>query len=167
MSEATRSILVVDDNEMNRDVLSRRLQRQGYDVAVAVDGKQALELIAARAFALVLLDIEMPGLSGLEVLQIIRQTHTAAELLQEPADEEERTAREEAEEWLRDFLADGPRPTTKVLPAAKKAGIAERTLWRAKQRIGVKSKKATGTLEGPWCWTLPSPPPGALSISFR
>src|SRR4051794_735857 len=39
------SLLVVDDNEMNRDMLSRRLQRQGYDVAVADDGKRALELI--------------------------------------------------------------------------------------------------------------------------
>ena len=80
MSEATLSILVVDDNEMNRDLLSRRLQRQGYEVAVAVDGRQALEQLAAHGFALVLLDIEMPGLGGLEVLEIIRRTHSAAEL---------------------------------------------------------------------------------------
>ena len=73
MSVAARSILVVDDNEMNRDVLSRRLQRQGYDVCLAVDGQQALALVEAQRFALVLLDIEMPGLSGLEVLQIIRR----------------------------------------------------------------------------------------------
>jgi diguanylate cyclase (GGDEF)-like protein/PAS domain S-box-containing protein len=80
VSDATGSILVVDDNEMNRDLLSRRLRRQGYDVEVAVDGKQALALIAAQGFALVLLDIEMPGLGGLEVLRIVRQTHSAAEL---------------------------------------------------------------------------------------
>jgi hypothetical protein len=85
-------------------------------------------------------------------------THTAAELLQEPADEEERTALEEAEEWLQDFLAAGPEPATKVLRAAQKAGIAERTLWRAKQRLGVRAEKAKGTLGGSWCWVLPAKP---------
>ncbi len=74
------SVLVVDDNEMNRDMLSRRLQRKGYEVAVAHDGDLALELIRDHRFDLVLLDVTMPGVNGLEVLRILREAHTATDL---------------------------------------------------------------------------------------
>jgi diguanylate cyclase (GGDEF)-like protein/PAS domain S-box-containing protein len=77
---APAPLLVVDDNEMNRDMLSRRLQRQGYGVMVAVDGKQALDVLDTHECALVLLDIEMPGISGLEVLKTIRQSRSSNEL---------------------------------------------------------------------------------------
>ena len=66
-------ILVVDDNEMNRDMLSRRLKRQEYDVVMAEDGEKALELLQMHAFDLVLLDIMMPKLSGYEVLEQIKK----------------------------------------------------------------------------------------------
>ena len=62
------SLLVVDDNELNRDMLSRRLRRHGYDADVAVDGQAALDSIVRCEYDLVLLDIEMPGMTGLEVL---------------------------------------------------------------------------------------------------
>jgi phosphoserine phosphatase RsbU/P len=65
---------------MNRDMLSRRLQRKGYNVAVVHDGERALELIRNRLFDLVLLDVMMPGLNGFEVLTILRETHTATDL---------------------------------------------------------------------------------------
>ena len=74
------SLLVVDDNEMNRDMLARRLTRRGYTVAVAEDGHQALQMIEAQPFDLVLLDIMMPGISGLEVLKRLRQQHSMANL---------------------------------------------------------------------------------------
>ena len=74
------SLLVVDDNEPNRDALSRRLRQRGFDVAVAADGAEALALAAASAFDLVLLDVEMPGLSGLEVLTRLRRTHSQTQL---------------------------------------------------------------------------------------
>ena len=74
------SLLVVDDNEINRDVLSRRLTQRGYRVAVAADGRQALQMLLAQPFDLVLLDIMMPGMSGFEVLTILREHHAAAEL---------------------------------------------------------------------------------------
>jgi adenylate cyclase len=61
-------VLVVDDNPFNREVLARRLQRQGHMVAEAVNGRQALDMLAAEHFDLVLLDILMPELNGLEVL---------------------------------------------------------------------------------------------------
>ncbi len=73
-------ILVVDDNADNRDMLSRRLIRRGYAVAVAEDGLAALKLIENEKFDLVLLDIMMPRMSGLEVLSTIRRTYSVADL---------------------------------------------------------------------------------------
>jgi len=74
------SILVVDDNEMNRDMLSRRLQRKGFTVDTAEDGYAALRALESGAYALVLLDIMMPGMSGMEVLARIRETQDGTEL---------------------------------------------------------------------------------------
>src|SRR5690606_13016081 len=68
----TGHILVVDDNEMNRDVLSRRLLRQGHTVDMAVDGREALGLIEAGDYDLVLLDIMMPVMNGFELLERLR-----------------------------------------------------------------------------------------------
>jgi class 3 adenylate cyclase len=65
-------ILVVDDNPSNRDVLARRLVRDGHRVATAVDGAGALALVAEQAFDLILLDLMMPGMSGLEVLRRLK-----------------------------------------------------------------------------------------------
>lgn len=73
MSEQDALILVVDDNEMNRDMLSRRLKRQDYEVIVAEDGEQALSMVKEHPFDLVLLDIMMPNISGYEVLERLKQ----------------------------------------------------------------------------------------------
>ena len=74
------SLLVVDDYEPNRDALSRRLARQGYLVTTAEDGARALALVAAGDYDLVLLDVEMPGMTGLEVLSRLRETHSRTAL---------------------------------------------------------------------------------------
>ena len=74
------ALLIVDDNELNRDVLSRRLAQKGYSVAVADGGPEALVRIAKEKYDLVLLDVEMPGMSGLEVLGRLRETFTQTEL---------------------------------------------------------------------------------------
>jgi sigma-B regulation protein RsbU (phosphoserine phosphatase) len=73
-------LLVVDDNEMNRDLLSRRLRRKGHRVEVADGGAAALEMVGAESFDLVLLDIMMPGMDGMEVLERIRVDHGSDEL---------------------------------------------------------------------------------------
>ena len=65
-------LLVVDDNEINRDVLSRRLVREGYIVSLAVNGREAMEKLEGETFDLVLLDIIMPELDGFAVLQRLR-----------------------------------------------------------------------------------------------
>jgi adenylate cyclase len=62
------SVLVVDDSDLNRDLLSRLLQKRGHAVAVAPDGRRALEMVASMPFDLILLDIMMPEINGLEVL---------------------------------------------------------------------------------------------------
>jgi adenylate cyclase len=67
-SAASSHILVVDDNLSNRDLLSRRLMREGYRVTAVENGEAALAVTAADSFDLVLLDMMMPGLSGFEVL---------------------------------------------------------------------------------------------------
>ena len=65
-------ILVVDDNASNRDLLARRLQRQGHTVLQAEDGASALTLVEKEAFDLVLLDLMMPGISGYDVLTLLK-----------------------------------------------------------------------------------------------
>ncbi|MBI2191491.1 MAG: response regulator [Planctomycetes bacterium] len=74
------SILVAEDHEMSRDMLSRRLERRGYVVTGAEDGLKALECIGRQAFDLVLLDVMMPGMDGFEVLKRIRESHDPREL---------------------------------------------------------------------------------------
>jgi class 3 adenylate cyclase len=66
------AVLVVDDSEVNRDVLHRRLTRGGHTVGLAADGRQALELLRACPFDVVLLDILMPGMNGVEVLEQLK-----------------------------------------------------------------------------------------------
>jgi diguanylate cyclase (GGDEF)-like protein/PAS domain S-box-containing protein len=74
------ALLIVDDEESNRDMLSRRLQRQGFEVLVAEDGPQALAAIRTQPPDIVLLDIRMPGMSGMEVLQAIRAQYSPTQL---------------------------------------------------------------------------------------
>lgn len=69
---AGSSILVVDDNELNRDLLSRRLRKGGHEVALAEHGLQALEMIREQPFDLVLLDIMMPEMNGYELLERLK-----------------------------------------------------------------------------------------------
>jgi PAS domain S-box-containing protein len=73
-------VLVVDDNEDNRNVMCRRLRRAGYAVDEARGGAEALESIDANTFDIVLLDIMMPDINGIEVLQTIRESQSRTEL---------------------------------------------------------------------------------------
>ena len=73
-------LLVVDDNPVNCDLLSRRLTRAGYTVVVAGGGQQALNLILEQPFDLVLLDIMMPDMDGITVLGLLRHTYSRSDL---------------------------------------------------------------------------------------
>ena len=65
-------ILLVEDNELNRDMLSRRLTRRGYTVVVAEDGEQALDLARSERPDLVLMDMSLPGIDGWEATRRLR-----------------------------------------------------------------------------------------------
>ena len=65
-------ILLVEDNELNRDMLSRRLQRKGYDVAMAVDGLSGVALAKAGGYDLILMDMSLPGIDGWEATRQLR-----------------------------------------------------------------------------------------------
>jgi two-component system, cell cycle response regulator DivK len=65
-------ILLVEDDEMNRDMLSRRLERRGYQVVIAVDGGQGLRLAHSEAPDLILMDMSLPGLDGWEATRQLK-----------------------------------------------------------------------------------------------
>src|SRR5437899_394079 len=80
MNNQDITLLVVDDDEMNRDMLSRRLERQGYNIVIASNGHEALEKVRQQPLDLVLLDVMMPEMDGLEVLTILRETYSVIDL---------------------------------------------------------------------------------------
>jgi CheY-like chemotaxis protein len=65
-------LLLVEDNEMNRDMLSRRLERRGYQIVCAVDGEQAIALAHSEAPALILMDMSLPVLDGWEATRRLK-----------------------------------------------------------------------------------------------
>jgi len=80
MNAEASSILLVDDEELNSEGLARRLRRHGYEVIVARSGRAALALLGDRQFDVILLDIMMPGMSGLEVLKFLRRIDSLIDL---------------------------------------------------------------------------------------
>lgn len=66
-------LLLVEDNEMNRDMLSRRLERKGYDIVMAVDGSEGIELAKSSMPDLILMDMSLPVLDGWEATKILKK----------------------------------------------------------------------------------------------
>jgi CheY-like chemotaxis protein len=73
-------ILLVEDNEMNRDMLARRLERRGYEVVMAVDGDQGLQLAQAEAPDLILMDMSLPVLDGWEATRRLKAMPVTQEI---------------------------------------------------------------------------------------
>jgi len=65
-------ILLVEDNEMNRDMLSRRLQRKGHDVTLAVDGREGVAMARAGAYDIILMDMSLPEIDGWAATRLLR-----------------------------------------------------------------------------------------------
>lgn len=65
-------ILIVEDNEMNRDMLSRRLARQGFEIVLAVDGKQGVEAASKEMPDLILMDMSLPVMNGWEATEKVK-----------------------------------------------------------------------------------------------
>jgi sigma-B regulation protein RsbU (phosphoserine phosphatase) len=80
VAAAHGSILVVDDNEINRDMLTRRLARLGYEMQSAPGGREALELLQEQRVDLILLDVMMPDMDGYEVLRRLKSDRAQREI---------------------------------------------------------------------------------------
>jgi len=66
------TILIIEDNELNRDMLSRRLARKGYEVLIAVDGETGLAMAAAEKPDLILMDMSLPVIDGWEATRVLK-----------------------------------------------------------------------------------------------
>jgi two-component system cell cycle response regulator DivK len=67
-----KKILLIEDNELNRDMLSRRLHKRGYQVVMAVDGETGIAMAHAEAPALILMDVSLPGIDGWEATRQLK-----------------------------------------------------------------------------------------------
>ncbi len=73
-------VLLVEDNEMNRDMLSRRLERRGYTLAIAVDGQQGVDMARSERPDIILLDMSLPKIDGWEAARIIKGDEVTREI---------------------------------------------------------------------------------------
>ena len=130
---ATGRVLVVDDDRMNRMLLTRGLERDGHEVRTAENGREALELLAEDRPDLVLLDILMPELDGMQVLEKMKADDSLAHLpviMISAVDESESVLRC-IEMGAEDFL---PKPFDPILLRARiNAGLAKKRLYDLEQ----------------------------------
>lgn len=159
------TVLVVDDDPINCDMLRRRLVRHGYRVVTANSGPQALGEIARQPFDLVLLDVMMPDVSGLDTLRRIRDTYASSELPVIMA-----TAKGMSEDVVEAMSLGASDYITKPIDfpvalarikAHVSTGRATRALKASEHRYALAAK---GDNSGHWDWT---PATGALRTSPR
>ena len=130
----TGNILVVDDMETNRTLLSRRLSRDGHKVTSAESGRKALELMEVEDFDLVLLDLMMPEMNGFEVLSRLKadpRLYEVPVIMISALDEEDSVIRC-IEAGAEDYL---PKPFNPVLLRARIAACLEKKRWRERERV--------------------------------
>ena len=73
-------ILIVEDNEMNRDMLSRRLSRKGFEVAIAEDGASGVDMATSESHDLILMDMSLPIIDGWEATQKIKANESTSKI---------------------------------------------------------------------------------------
>ncbi|MBU4566235.1 MAG: response regulator [Desulfarculus sp.] len=134
------SVLLVDDEESYREALARRLSRRGLNVAQEADGEAALARLGAEAPDVVLLDVKMPGLDGLEVLRRIKKARPLTEVILLTGHAHLETSITGLERGAFDYLLK-PVPleelVEKIHDAWEKKSVQERKI-RAVQADGVK-----------------------------
>jgi sigma-B regulation protein RsbU (phosphoserine phosphatase) len=131
-------ILVVDDIEMNRDLLSRRLRRLGHDVRIAIDGRDALDAMRRDEMDLVLLDIMMPEMNGYEVLEHMKGDATLRHVpvVMVSALDEMASVVRCIELGAEDYL---PKPFDPVLLRARVGACLEKKWLRDRERLHAQS----------------------------
>lgn len=132
-TDAPATILVVDDNEMNRDVLARRLEKQGYTVARAADGAEAMATLAARPFDAVLLDVMMPVMDGYETLRRMKadESLSAIPVIMISANDEAESVVRCIEMGAEDYL---PKPFNATLLKARLGASLDKKRARDRER---------------------------------
>jgi serine phosphatase RsbU (regulator of sigma subunit) len=138
VSTAPSRLLVVDDNEMNRDVLARRLRKDGHEIAMAENGRVALEVLAASDFDLVLLDVMMPEIDGREVLARMKADEKLRHVpvIMISASEEIETVVRCIELGAEDYL---PKPFNPTLLRARVGASLEKKRLRDRERSHAES----------------------------
>jgi len=131
------TILVVDDEPVARQSLTDILRLEGYNVASAPNGHVALEYIRMHPVDLMIVDLRMPGMDGLEVVQVVNQTSPETEIILLTAFGSTETAIQALRLRIHDYLLK-PASPTQVLASVKK-GLARR-LSRLKARSGTSSE---------------------------
>ncbi len=155
MIGSVRSLLLVDDEELNTDMLSRRLSRSGFHVEIARSGAEALALVATQHFDLVLLDQMMPQMSGREVLEQIRKVHTLESLpviMVTAIAESERIA-DALEAGANDYITKPIdfRVTLARINAQLARRDAEAALRKSEERYALAAKASRDAI---WDWDL-------------
>jgi diguanylate cyclase (GGDEF)-like protein/PAS domain S-box-containing protein len=155
MKGSTAQLLIVDDIETNRDMLSRRLQRLGYNVRQAASGTEALAIIDQESVSLVLLDVEMPGMTGLEVLTTVRRRYSPIELPVVMV-----TARQQREDVIEALTLGANDYVTKPIdmPIAVARIRTQLSLKQAEAALRESEERyalaARGANDGLWDWNL-------------
>lgn len=141
MKPAKGRVLVVDDNEANRDLLARRVRRQGHTVTVAEDGLIALDLMQKEPFDLVLLDIMMPQMNGYQVLEHIKSDPHLCNIpvIVISAVDDINSVVECIELGAEDYL---PKPFNAVLLAARINNCLEKKQLRDQERFYLEQLEA-------------------------
>ena len=148
-------ILVVDDNEMNRDMLARRLERKGYEIRVAEGAESLLERFHEEPVDLVLLDVEMPGISGLDALQTLRGCYSPIQLPIIMV-----TAKDQSEDIVKALDLGANDYLTKPIdfPVALARIRTQLALKKSEEALRVSEERyalaAQGANDGLWDWNL-------------
>jgi diguanylate cyclase (GGDEF)-like protein len=154
-SEHAGRILIVDDEQPNREMLQRRLERHGYSVMAVEGGEQALRAVTRETFDLVLLDVMMPRISGLETLKRLRESHAPASLPVVMA-----TARDQSEDIVEALSLGANDYVTKpidfpvALARVKAQVLAGRTARRLQASQARYAVAAECENAGLWDWNL-------------
>jgi diguanylate cyclase (GGDEF)-like protein/PAS domain S-box-containing protein len=155
MNSRPNRVLIVDDNELNRDMLARRLERRGYEVDVAASANELMAHIERDPLDLILLDIEMPGISGLEALRMIRELRSPIELPVIMV-----TARNQSEDIVKALNMGASDYLTKPIDFAVALARIGTQLSHKRAQEGLKESEeryalaARGANDGLWDWNL-------------